>query len=240
MTYLKYVWNIRFSENVQGTDEKFLIKPETLDFVKDMIASSDGDGFKAFFQSISSLVLYNDDLTLSVRSEYSDMIVEELKKLNVEDDKTEEVELYKKYFAKEFNYCESQGLPLKVYLSDLYWGIGTAEKLYNKNYERAFCSFLYSGVSGERTAWYEQLMSIYGEIDQDANLGEFFSDFGERVKEYRLATLDKAGHKSYEEDGYTYIKDNGQFTRYIRGINNDIRSYKNNLILKDILKDEEK
>ena len=236
ITYLNYLWTLRYNENVQGRDEQFLVKQETLDFVRNMILAADGDRFKSFFQSISSLVLHNEDVTLAIRKEYSDLVIDTLKQKNIQDEDSTKAQQYKKTFAKEFDFCKSENLPLQTYLSSLYWGIGSAERLYNHNYKRAFCSFLYAGISEERSAWYEQLMGIYGNLEDTKTLENFFDDFGERVKEYGVANIDLEQVRG--EDGIVYINDNGKFARFIRGINNSIRANENNLILKEIMKHE--
>ena len=146
ITYLNYLWTLRYNENVQGRDEQFLVKQETLDFVRNMILAADGDRFKSFFQSISSLVLHNEDVTLAIRKEYSDLVIDTLKQKNIQDEDSTKAQQYKKTFAKEFGVKENLKSPtfnyvleylsgrMPLYHFDVY-RLCNSEEIYEIGYE---------------------------------------------------------------------------------------------------------
>lgn len=234
-TYLLYNWNIKFAESTANNLEKYLLKNDTIDFVEKMIDIWDSESFSRFYNNVSSLILFNQDLTPWLRLEYSDRIRKRLSEnKNIKDLTTEEALHYKSVLAKEFDYCSKYNLPLNNVYSDIYWGIAVADRLYNKNLDEAFCEFLYSWFKTKKLSYYEQMMNISHELDKNIFGESYIYDLAKRLKEYYYYLAIKE-NKIKQEWDILRIEDNLKLQKLMREINNAARNSTNSNTINKIV-----
>lgn len=234
-TYLLYNWNIKFAESTANNLEKYLLKNDTLDFVEKMIDIWDSESFSRFYSNVSSLILFNQDLTPGLRLEYSDRIRQRLaSNKEVKELTTDEANKYKSVLAKEFEYCSKYNLPLNNVYSDLYWWIAVADRLYNKNLDEAFCEFLYSWFQTKKISYYEQMMNISHELDKNIFWEDYIYDLTKRLKEYYY-DLAISENKTKQEWDILRIEDNLKLQKLMREINNAARNSTNSNTINKIV-----
>lgn len=237
-TYLLYNWNIKFAESAWNNVEKYLLREETSKFINDMIELWDSPSFHRLYDNISAIILFNLELTPWLRSEYANQIFSKLQSLKEREKQSEHATVYKKYLEKEFEYCQEYWLPLNPLYSNLYWGLWVSDRLYNKNYKRAFCSFLYSGYQTKKLAYSEQLLALSTQIEDDFFDKDYINSLWTRLKDYALyeALLKEKTHTDWAD---IYIEDNGALAKRIRDINNAMRDSNNSYHINKIINEEE-
>lgn len=213
------LWKIKLIESSRLNIDKFLVKKETISFVKDFILIA--PNFTPFQKSVWYSVLYNYKVSESVKNKYSKILYNLLKNINTEQLSDNKDFLY--FFDKEINYCKENNwnYPLKKELSKIYWHLWIYEMFINKNELKTFCNFLYSWYWLDIDWWYENVINN-SQIVKDFSL----KDFWRRLKLYYKNKFIK-NYKRINTNSWIILNDWEMFYKKILNINKNLLNKEN-------------